>query len=568
MSETNKQSNKNISDSLNKEKPNRSKFQSFLNDIKTGIYYMAINSIQYGLEVAYLSISTLPISVLFGYQFTDFSDTYNLFDDKKYFPIICLFIQLIVGAWSDRCEFKYGKRRVFVVVGCIFFELFYLGCFVTMLCAYTYHNNSSDKVTMKEDFETFQIIYDIFYCLSLIASSVMRVSYRSFLLDEFDSVYQISVYTVSPLLSGFARLSAALVQSIIWGIFRDLQKNDHSSSEKERDLHSYFPMCYLVLQGIALIIVPLCVVIFIKKAKETHYEDSISFNETLKSVWIEKKEETKQKFYHTIWIRLKTIVKDIISIFKYNTFSYISILSFTFIGWCCYYCIQSYHDIYLNFICIGVNYNKIEGVDYIMFVDNFTRSTIMIISSLIIFKTKKNSTRHCSILLFFCGLSCGFFYFIQNDVINNPNKQIPYYFASLTPMLFISFFISYLYCLPYALLRDVIPRNHFGVSVGMVYSNISLASLLSSLFSETLFKKLYQDIQHQSGPIDLFSSIKSSVPYPVVLCIIGAVTSKLLISVKHDGDIILNEPEQISSTDYENLDDSEITLKTEISEDK
>ena len=122
-------------------------------------YFFFINLIHSATEFSFVSILGCGIfNVLSGF----FSEDDPIPPYVYIFqPLIAGIIQLFVGAWSDRCTHKYGRRRVFVIGGCLLFSIAqFISCI--LMCIIIILHFISEKETFdksqEENFKTATLV--------------------------------------------------------------------------------------------------------------------------------------------------------------------------------------------------------------------------------------------------------------------------------------------------------------------------------------------------------------------------------------------------------------------------
>ena len=535
--------------------------QSIWNNLKKKVsiiwYFICLNSIQFGLDFGIL----LTSSIVSTYSYDDKTDqilitfqpnSFGLNQESAFASILSIVIQLVIGSMSDNSHYKKGKRRIFVVVGCIIYVSFLVIYLLMMILIYfTLKDNLNGSQTTTPLLKLLLISFtSLLIPLAIAFSNIMRVSYRAYILDEFDSEYQTSVYTMASFVSGFARLCVGISQLIMWSVFIS-KFNDNSTTE----LSDILVFCFkwqIGYIGISILLMPLCIYLFCKFAKETHFENDVDNNvyeDIINSSKIKRNSSNNYmksfckcccKCSTSIPKYFKQTKQDIKSLFKNSDWSLRIIILFTTIGWFYFYLSCYYHDGNLMSLTVSKEGNQWKR-SYIIIIDNIIQSLMMIIGSVIMFISKKNSKYHCTFIFILTTFSCLLFYAVQDDFIDgNGWQQFINYILSSIPMMLSSLLLAYLYSLPYAFLRDVVNESKFGVSVGIIYVVNSIISVISITFSSILKTSLCSSDIHckNNEGFVLPSTIKTIVAYPIIFGLFGILISRLLPHIKQDGEVI------------------------------
>ena len=116
------------------------------NKCKKYVYFGCINFVHFGIEFSFISIVGCGIFNVFNPIMEQSQNPVPSY----VFVFQALFagiIQLFVGAWSDRCTYKYGKRRIFMISGCLIFSISQLiSCILMMIVVSLRHKSEESSI--------------------------------------------------------------------------------------------------------------------------------------------------------------------------------------------------------------------------------------------------------------------------------------------------------------------------------------------------------------------------------------------------------------------------------------
>ncbi|ELP90418.1 hypothetical protein EIN_016370 [Entamoeba invadens IP1] len=178
-----------------------------------------LNSSQFGIEMVY----SIPLSsVVFSFRFC----TSTLVDSALMGPIIGIFVQLIVGAWSDRVDSVWGKRRPFLLGGGLILTAGMVVQIIASGLHYKYYNDTSSEYTEYTNHggkcylpPTFSVFFEFFgLFLTYIGSNVLQVVSRTLVLDIIPTEHQHPCALLFVAQTALARLIVDFIFTITYGV--------------------------------------------------------------------------------------------------------------------------------------------------------------------------------------------------------------------------------------------------------------------------------------------------------------------------------------------------------------
>ena len=320
---------------------------------------------------------------------------YDIFHKNEYYslwfafhPLIAFIIQMIVGSLSDYCTYKKGRRRIFLSIGCIISCVSLLVSVCMLIWGYTVEIDDQSDDNYEINITICNIIFALASYGNVIGYSFMKVAYRAFILDEFDSDYQYKVYTMSSLAISISRIVVSSAGFICAIVIYSLQSNDDRDNCTQQ-ITIYF--CIMQLFCIVCLIVT--TIHFDKIALETPIE-TIDFkddDETTEDRHSSNQSGNKaRKICKSIWSTLKTDNTQLLSIFIVMLFGYLAKYSIDYSG--------------TNIIVVGAGLNRDEDVLNKMLyisITFFISSLVMMISCFLMFLFKNHMTTPFFFTFFF-----------------------------------------------------------------------------------------------------------------------------------------------------------------------
>ena len=257
---------------------------------KSFLYFSAINFIQFGIDFFYISnISSIQSLIYYNWkESTEFLHGINT-TDLSLTIFTGIFTQLIIGSWSDKCSNKWGKRRIFMAIGTIIAIVFQLLSFVLLFVPLSEiqsaFSNSTNSTTLSEEGSMKKTIFFILFILTRFTSiglNMIQVGYRAFILDEFDSEFQLQVYTLSTVNTAGSKFFHSILYVIIAAIVSGIYGSDNpaETSNSSEGLHSeafnnkegMIPYYFFPIQILSILILVVAMIVFWYFANETRLE--------------------------------------------------------------------------------------------------------------------------------------------------------------------------------------------------------------------------------------------------------------------------------------------------------
>ena len=443
-------------------------YQSF----KQFIFFFLVNSIQIGIEIHYSYGSYR----LFFFDRNEYSyypylegnykqiELFKLFVLSFYPSFIGFFTQLIAGLVIDYVQSLWGKRRKVMLYGLIIWMIGELLCI--SMTIYPFIQNRKEKQINEKLY--LLIAYIFFNCISFVGINIIQISYRAFILDYFDWIYQNQVYVMASFNTGLLRVVNYFIITIV-SIFISQGDNNIKVSN----------IFYFVMQFVTLIIVPISVCIFCSVAKEQQQID-------IPITWKEYLSETKSSFKLLNW-RLALLG------------------CVVFFGWICYFPFDQRMPEYLErYVSKDMKMSSRISSDNLVNTPSFeiniiylSHSVLLIIVSICLYLINKRLDITISFSFLLLSLSSIIFFILPFEKeIENTGKEIDRR-LSLIPYFISSLIYCHLNCLPYAMLRSVVQSHKFGFFLGLINCCVTLAQMISGvvlLFMEIISRKNDLDV--------------------------------------------------------------------------
>lgn len=542
------------------------------------LYFFVVNIIEFGVEFVQLITTKQSFSTIFRKDTTIDPLTFTYTKDYIITPEYAILIQIVIGAISDRFCSKYGKRRVFVVFGCICFEIFYFVCFLSTTIAYIYVSqihSFDESLSLDEDtiIYSLNIVYHLFSTFSFISLNIMRIAYRAFILDEFDSQFQMKVYTMSAVASGSARLLFSIISLILSFI-------NVYAYDKINPIH--FPIVHIILQLLSLIVIPLCTLLFWKHADETSsldFDETTSFTSSINeksslfnsikisqqlmksqqlrvsrrryiSNELNQQNEMKktEKFQLKELIKyIKEIIQDIWKMIISSKVDFRIIFFVAYLGWFCVFSLSE-HSILLSLLLMA-NCSTAEITLSNSFVKLAEALTILITCIVMFIIKQKKLYRSFVVSFLIAAVSfCTVFLVTGKEELKcfQGMENWTLLFTNIT-LIVHAIIYPHLMSLPYSLLRNTIIVDKFGLATSLINAANSLGYwTFRIIFKNGSFPNLQFDFEHinQYFHIETVQQIQHCFVMVICLCVVTSIVSRMYKFVGNlDKDVIRKEHE-------------------------
>lgn len=421
--------------------------------IKLYVKLLAASCVQIAIQFSYSLIFSLA-GPLFGTRFRMPSTGVNVIFSVVG-PLIGFFVQPIFGAIGDRCTFKFGRRRIFLVVGGI---INVFGMILTALST-VFDDKYLEEGSVDETEFSSHIIGVVFGLSGLFISffgiNITQAPSRAIVSDIFDAENQQDANLMINAMCGLASIVCFAISAGTVG-----QEGT-----------------YLIMFAICAIVVVLATIPTVIFAKETRYvpEDG-------------KKLNVLQPFLD-LFGAIKMINKDIIFI----------LLSLMF-GWFAYQPLNTNLTNYVSIEVFGGEDNCKDAQDNGLRVALCILIVFAIIQffSVIIFPFITETIGEVTTFVLFQGLA-GISYimiviinytfpkniYCLDDINKNPDVESePAYVSSLVlgfiSVAFPAMAFVQTNSLPYSMLKKVVPEERYGAFVGLLNCAVVIAQFLAS----------------------------------------------------------------------------------------
>ncbi|EDR23297.1 hypothetical protein, conserved [Entamoeba dispar SAW760] len=463
--------------------------------LKLVIYFFLVNSVQFSIEFSY----NIPIiNLFFINNYSSLTDESIQYDSLAHSvikmtigPIIGFFLQPIIGALSDHASFSYGRRRPIMILG---LGIWFIGSFGTLISSIypllpvtlkTINVNELNGLSLCDG------LFVIFQIIVAIGINLIQVSYRSFVLDQFDWIDQTRVTLIGSVMLGLGNIIYYGITSIICLIYLTQPNHDKIFLTKARLITTFW------LNVISLFVMPITVYLFCHFVNESPYPSgNILFKEHIQN----------------IWTSIKHINKNMCLI-----------LIVVFVGWFAWTPIKENTQLYFMYYV----FEDKQDLSFLYF--NFNRllfGITVVITGLILFIINKKPILTMFSFNIITGL-CAIIYYIPRSSFKNDTLQ---YFVSLLPLIFSGLCYCQLTSLPYALTRKVVKTDDFGFFVGLVNNSLTLSQLLSQLISIIINISINKDSNDSSESINQYHTNY----YMFIVCptfLLSGISSLLFIFV-------------------------------------
>ena len=432
------------------------------NAIKRFVYFLLINLIQFGIEThyTYSSYKLFFLSPNDNNGIKTFSgmEIFQFFALTLLPAIIGLITQFICGLLIDYIQSLWGRRRKIMLIGLFIWFIGQISSICTTISPSM--DNMKDQEIDKKNM--WILLYGISNCIAFIGINIIQISYRAFVLDSFDWIHQNQVYIMASFNTGFARVVHFTVATIVTFHLGEL------SSENMKQYSIY----YMTIQFGALVILPICVLVFCIVGKE---QQQVNTPITVKEYLIETK-----------------------SSFKLFNWRILLLCSVVFFGWISYLPFETRMTKYLDrYVMKDEQYQKTfisnhQNDEYSINLICLIYAISMMIVSIILYciNTRLDVTISISFLLL--TITSIIFYilpfenYFEETYRKSPDSNVLDRRLSLIPYFISSLIYCHLNCLPYAMLRSVVQTNKFGFFLGIINCFLTFAQICSSLMLLTM----------------------------------------------------------------------------------
>ncbi|EDR27152.1 hypothetical protein EDI_107340 [Entamoeba dispar SAW760] len=468
------------------------------NTLKMYLYFVLVSLVQFGIEFAY----NVPISTLFfisDLSPIQFNQNAHTSIKMTVGPVIGLFVQIIIGALSDHATFNMGRRRPFMLIG---LGVWLLGAII-IVCSSIYPIlfisciDSSSENILTNGYITSDIFYVIGFVIWTIGINMIQLSYRSFILDEFDSKNQNQVNLMSSLMTGLAQILFYGISSIICISFNDFNERNNDSLNHHIKYMNIRLITVFSLYVLSIIILPICVWVFCHFAKETTFMSG-----------------GESPLYH-----IKNIWKSFISMNK-NMYLILIVVFFGWISWTpmkenTQLLYNTYLFYHINDSFVFYNFNKLlfaitlSITSLVLFFINRIPEITLFIFNLIAF---------CTSILYYIPIH-------SNEHIDSFDPLA--YCVSLIPLLSAALVYCQLNATPYALTRSVVEPDKFGFFLGIVNGSLTVSQFISNSLFLLVHGLFYNPEKQNDGKIVHYFMFAVCPSF-----VISAIITLLLLLVK------------------------------------
>ncbi|BFU21244.1 transporter, major facilitator family protein [Entamoeba histolytica HM-1:IMSS-B] len=397
----------------------------------------AASCCQMGIQFSFSAIFGLS-GPLFGTQFQMNGTGVNVIF-MVVGPLIGLFVQPIFGAIGDKCTFKFGRRRIFLVVGAI---IDILG--LCIIAASTFidqgMNDGSEETTFSDHLVgTFLALFGLF--VAFFGVNIMQAPSRAIVSDIFDAENQQDANLMINACSGFASIACYGISAGTVG----------SSST------------FLIMFALCAIVVLVSTIPTVLFSKEERYIPEEGKKLNIFAPFID--------LFHAI----KMIRLDIIFI----------LLALMF-GW---FAFQPFNTNFTNYMSKSVYPDGSSDDGLRMGLIILCVFAVFQCLSVFIFPIISGIIGEVTTFLLFqflAGISysmlCALYYTFPSNYQDDNSK--PQFISSLTLGFLSSIFPAMAFVqtnsLPYSMLKKVVPEDRFGAFIGLANCAVVFAQFLSS----------------------------------------------------------------------------------------
>ena len=379
-------------------------------------------------------------------------------------PGIGFVVQPIMGAIGDRCTFKFGRRRIFIFVGCI---INIIGTIMLCICTVTdsainssfSHSASSQFITASSDSRnpnpsetsgTFGEDHAIGITLGVIGLfisyfglNIMQAPARAIVSDLFDDENQQDANLMINAFNG----GAAVICNLITGIITSESVRRMENGEPGIDNNTKYIIMFAVSSVLSFIFV-LPTIIF---AREQRYvpQDGIKISVT-------------QPFVD-LWHTIKMIDRNIFFI----------ILSL-FLGWFAY---KPFTNHFTGFVSANVYPEELEDTGlamscYMLAVLYFIQFISIVFFPFITYAIGEIQTFILSqglSIISYLVYTITFFYFPKNEQLDSSNSEyVVWVLVMFAAVIYPGMAFTQTNSLPYSMLKRAVPGERYGAFVGLL----------------------------------------------------------------------------------------------------
>ena len=438
------------------------------------------------------------------------NEWFQIIVDVVGIPIITSIISLFVAAASDTWPSKHGRRVSIMkwalipyIIGCIIYLI--TGIYPVIFIS---NNDYFSQETNTILFYVSLSFYFIGYFCSFIGRNIISIMFKSYILDTFSTEQQDKVNLVKSFMTGVAY--------VLWNGFFLLTfslgtynwNSSKETSESNEIIEKGMSLLLLIGSAISDILLVAGVFFFEKIVNEDQFDPS--FYENIPQT---KTECIKQS--------LKNVLEGIKTI-DFGVFSVFIILFFGWVDWYSFTKPIMYME--RTYLYPGPKYMDERMLVYST---NYTIVGILVmIESFVLYVTKWRLDKFTVLSYLLCSISS--LLFIGLDPQKNDADSFSWknYFLSSIPFFFSSMILTALKSFPYSLMRDFVPENKHGVTMGFMHIFINLGQLISYLFifmTKNISKTNQITIIEDSN--DQYYDFPNQYSFVFLLCIISLIVS-------------------------------------------
>ena len=520
--------------------------------LNTHLYYIKLNLIHFAIEFAQMT----TVGDFLFFILKDCCETFQNLNLLKIIVVVLIFgsfTQIFIGAKSDHSKNPFGRRRPYIVTGCILFSFFHFLSILFMIIETATRNNNNNN----DNISSYTWCFVCFSTISTVFLNYMKVAFRAYMLDEFDSEYQLKVFTWSSMAVSVARFVMTLCLLIGMIIIIGPLLGD-SSQEVGFDQSQSLLIFFIVMQCVALILVIVMTIVFCCVAHETPIVDENMIDEN------ENNQDTMKKMK----IAIQSSIKNLGSSCKKGIFDFwdtvmmlknvnlLSLFVAVMFGHLCRYSIilRGEQMVFrVGFHSIGNDGNSLDVSLMTNAFFQFIVSICMIIVSAILFRSKDSKITSWVVFYFVEAFALCSMFFIK--IVNDDSKSdaLKKFVCSISilPLLYPELTYTHLNRFPYSSLRNIVDQNKFGVSVGFVY----LAHIIGKLCAYVSFLVHVEESETSFG--EIYEESKDGVINIILITILTGFITMLFRFAKHP--TIPNIDEELSTFDEDNTPYSELS---------
>ena len=180
-------------------------------------YYIWLNIIQFALEFGMMTTAGNTLFHMYD-MLSDIHENHSIVYIGHL--LVASIFQFICGVLSDNCKSKEGRRRPFMKLGCFIFIVGqFISFFIILSTGIKRSLENNEKYVKGNDIPMIQkvsfAIYVVGSYIAVIGIGIMRIAYRSYILDEFDSELQNKIFTMASIVTGCSRIFCYLLIGLV-----------------------------------------------------------------------------------------------------------------------------------------------------------------------------------------------------------------------------------------------------------------------------------------------------------------------------------------------------------------